>query len=146
MASFYVALTELKTVLADGLQDFCSQRWSKLPTVTVSYRKRAEITLDEFPLVLITRPGVENMDDVMGIHQADHTVLLYAGFCENDREAATRAVIELEEEIGAIIRGNRQLGGLLVDMEITASNSDEGNFHPVYFQVLEIKAKFRSPT
>lgn len=144
MASFYAALQELKAVLEAGLQTFCSQRWSKLPTVTISYKKRAEITLDEFPLLLITRPHKENQDGVTGFYQSEQTVLVYAGFCEHDREKAAQAVIELEEEIETIIRGNLSLNNTVLDIELTSTANDEGNFHPVYFIAVELKAKFRT--
>lgn len=144
MASFYTALTALKTILTDGLQNFCSQKWGKLPTVTISYKKRAEITLDEFPLVLITRPQVDNQDGATGFYQTNHTILLYVGFCEHDREKAAAAVIEFEETIESLIRTDPTLNVSVMDTDIVNSANDQGNFHPVYFFVVELKARHRT--
>jgi len=144
MASFYTALQELKSLIEAGLLDFCSSRWGKLPTLTISYKKRTEIALDAFPIGFITRPQVENQDDVTGFNQSGQTVLLYFGILEEDREKAAQAVIELEEEIETIIRANRTLNDKVQSIEINNSANDEGNFHPVYFISVEMNATHRT--
>jgi len=144
MASFHTALQELKTILTDGLQTYCGTNFSKLPTVSISYKRRAEVTIDTLPVVFITRPSVDNKDDQVGCTQSDQTVLMYVGFCEHDREVAAEKVIKFEEEIETVIRSDRSLNGSVLDIEIINSVNDEGNFHPVYFFVVELRAKFRT--
>lgn len=140
MSSFFTALQELKALLTDGLQTFCSERWGKLPKVTISYKKRAEIALDEFPRVFITRPTKEDDSEFVDVSQGNHSVLLYVGFCEHDAEKAAEYVIKLEEEIEALVTDNFELNGTVEEIVFVNSVSDEGNFHPVYFQVIELRA------
>lgn len=144
MAPFFTSLQALRALLDTGLQNFCSARWSKLPSIKIAFKKRQEVNLADLPCGFITRPQVDVQDDDIGTAQGKHTVLFYFGLIEDDREKAAQYVIEATEEIRSIVRGNRTLDGAVVSLDLNNLANDEGHFHPVYFISAEMSITHRS--
>lgn len=140
MASFTDSLTQLKTILTDGLYNFCSEKFGKPMNVTITYRNKQEIVPADLPLAFITRPSTVPVGGLVGQLKKDHTVLLYVGFYCADKEKAATATIEIEELIERTLQANFNLNGTVESITVINSANDEGKFHPNYFQVIELKA------
>jgi|SRR6185369_12681077 len=140
MASFTYSLKELKTILADGLYNFCSENFGKVMNVAITYRNKQEILPSDLPLTFITRPSTVPAGGLVGQLKKDHTVLLYVGFYCEDKEKAAAATVEIEELIERILRANFSLNNTVESVTVVNSANDEGKFHPTYFQVIELKA------
>lgn len=137
--SFVDTLNNIKTTLENdaNLQAFCQEKWGKALTVKKVFKQRTEIHLNEFPLVLITRPTRRAQEGLTRRKDNDHTVRLYAGFNQKDREKAQEETIGFEEAIDNAVIADRTRGGTAADTAFVSSQNDEGLFHPVYFQVIE---------
>lgn len=141
MGSFTTVIDNLATVLTDNsaLQDFCQKKWGKPLTVAKVFRQRTEIGLSALPIILITRPAVEKPYETIGAKEGRHTVRLYFGFHQADKNNALQEEIEYEEKIEDAILADSTLTGTAVYVKPKNSANDEGEFHPVYFTVMDIE-------
>jgi hypothetical protein len=137
--SFVDTLNNLKTTLESNanLQAFCQEKWGKALTVKKVFKQRSEVLIGELPIVLITRPERRSEEGLVRRKDNTHTVRLYAGFHQPDREKALDETIGLEEAIDNAVMADNLLGGTAAGTSFTSSQNDEGLFHPVYFQVID---------
>jgi hypothetical protein len=134
--SFNDTLNKLKTALQSNsaLSAFCTAKWSKALTVERMYKHRVEISLDELPIILITRPHKKS-----GSTEEDHTVRLYFGFQQEDRTLAQSEAIEFEELIENAVIADRELDKTALLVEPKDTITDEGYLHPTYFGVKDLE-------
>lgn len=141
MGSFVDVINNLvNTLQSDSTLDtFCREEWGKSLTIKKVFKKREEVGLTEFPLVMITRPQVSVEQENNIAYERKNTIRLYVGFHQPNREAALDEIIELEEMIEKALVQDMSVGGT-VDMIIPGSSvNDEGYFHPVYFIAKEFE-------
>ena len=144
MASFTTVIANIVTTLQTdaNLASFCSSKWGKALTVKKVFRKRAEINLSELPIILITRPYLDK-EFLVGVKNADNIVRLYCGFHQTDREKALDETIEFEEKIDDALMVDHTRNGTAIDTNPQPSVNDEGENHPAYFMVMDVKIKHR---
>lgn len=144
MGSFTAVIDNLATTLTNSaaLQAFCQAKWGKSVTVGKAFRQRTEIGLSDLPIILITRPAVTKLFRI-GARDGIHTVRLYAGIHQPDKLKALAEFIELEEKIDdALLAPDSNILGA-ISLSPIASQNDEGEFHPVYFTVMEVEISHR---
>lgn len=144
MSSFTTVIDNLATTLTNNsaLAAFCSAEWGKTLTVIKAYRQRQEISLSDLPLILITRPAVIKQFRI-GARDGTHTVRLYAGFYQPDKTRALNEFIGFEEKIDdALLAADPNTIGAITISPL-ASQNDEGEFHPVYFTVMDAEITHR---
>lgn len=136
---FVPTLDNLVETLQDDaeLQAYCLAKWGKAATVKRAYKRRIEIKISELPLIIVTRPRRVAREGLARRKDYTHTIRLYAGFHQTDREKANDELIEFEELIDDVLLKDRSRGGTASDTELTASENDEGENHPTYFSVLD---------
>jgi hypothetical protein len=123
------------------LRTFCTTNFNKELTVKKVFKHRTEIQLNEFPLVLITRP--QRQYEFAGeVARKKNIVYLYAGFRQEDREKALENSIEFEDLLEEAVN-TRATGDVPMAVSATDSANDEGMFHPVYFLVKHVVIKDR---
>lgn len=144
MSSFDDAMLKIKSVLETdaALSSFCASTWGKEITVKRVFRRRTEIGLEQLPVILMTHPEVVKSYRV-GARDGVHTIRLYCGFREEDREKAQAHFIRLEELIDDALLAPEPdtLGVFYVDP--SDSVNDEGALHPVYFMLMDMKVQHR---
>jgi len=143
--SFVPTLADIKTTLENDaeLQAYAQTKWGKPVKVRKVFRKRNEIGLDELPVILITRPS-RNAEEALTRRKDNlHTVSIYAGFRQENRELAPDQLLEFEELIESALMVDPSRGGTAADTAFQESVNDEGLFHPVYFQALGFQIKKR---
>lgn len=124
-----------------GLSNFCMSNFNKALTVRKVFKQRTEFQLDEFPIVMITRP--QRQYEFAGqVSRKKEVVYLYAGFRSEDREKALELSIEFEDLLEEAVN-TRAEGDVPMDVSATDSANDEGMFHPVYFMVKHVVIKDR---
>ena len=144
MGSFTDVIDNIKTVLeADtALQAFCQAKWGRALNTVSAYRKRMEIGMDELPLILVTRPQTRNKNRHL-IKDADHTVLLYCGFNQPDRDLVLAEQIRFIELIEDALLADVTRGGTAINTLIEDSVNDEGKFPPACFSVIALEIYYR---
>lgn len=125
------------------LRNFCIANFGKAAVVRQVFRHKAEIGLEEYPLILITRPR-KNTTFAGSVPHQSHTVHLYCGFRYDgeDREKPMEWTIDLEELVEAAAL-TRAAGDVPMAIESGDSDNDEGMFHPIYFMVKRMEIKDR---
>jgi hypothetical protein len=137
--SFTAVIDNLVATLQNdtALTAYCNSEWGKGLTVKPVYKHRTEINLTDLPIVLITRPTLKKIFLVGGPRNEVHTMRLYCGFHQPDRAKALAEFIEYEEKIDGALIADRNRGGHAIETDPLTSINDEGEFHPVYFMVME---------
>ncbi len=108
------------------------------------FKQRVEVSISELPIVLITRPQRSTEEGLARRKDNEHTVRLYAGFHNTDRETALDNLLYYEEYIDAAVTADPERGGTAASTEFVTSQNDEGLFHPVYFTVIELRIQKRA--
>lgn len=144
MSSFTAIISNIVTTLQNDadIASFCTTKWGKALTVMKVYKRRIEISAEDLPIVLITRPQADKKS-LIGARDVDNTVRLYAGFQQDDREKALDEIIEFEEKIDDALLVDHTRGGNAINTDSKASVNDEGEFHPVYFIAMDVLVKHR---
>lgn len=147
MPSAVDSINNLETTLelnAD-IAAFCESKWKKSLTIKKVLRKRTEITLDEFPIILITRPSVGKKSPCLGtkLRRTEQVVRLYCGFIQDDQEKSLDEIIGFEEIIDDVLLLDPRRGGTANSTKLGESQNDEGMFHPVYFFVMDVVIEFQ---
>lgn len=124
-----------------GLINFCASNFNKALTVGKVFKQRTEVQIDEFPLVMITRPQ-RQYEFGGAVSHKKNIVYLYAGFRTEDKGKALDLSIEFEDLLEEAV-GTRAAGDVPMDVSATDSANDEGMFHPVYFLVKHVVIKDR---
>jgi len=142
MGSFNDALDAIKTTLEGdtALQSFCTSNFSAPLIVKRVFKRRTEISA--FPVILITRPEVKKMS-LIGARDGIHTVRLYCGFHQPDKEKAQDNIIEFEELIDDALLAPEPAALYAMNIKPTASVNDEGMYHPHYFIVMDVEVHHR---
>ncbi|GAB63103.1 MAG: hypothetical protein DWB56_06725 [Candidatus Jettenia sp.] len=145
MASFTSLIDHIATTLQNNapLTSFCDAKWGKALSVLKAFKQRIEINLNDLPVILITRPSLEKNFLVNITRDGAHTVRLYAGFHQTDWAKALNEMVEFEEKIDDALLTDYTRGGLAINTIPKSSVNDEGEFHPVYFIVMEVEIKHR---
>jgi hypothetical protein len=110
--------------------------WGKTLTVKKGYKQRAEIGLEELPIIRVTTPE-EDPDTSAGHRTTLHKVRLYCLFLQNDCEQAVDDLVIFREKILDAMLKNRRRGGTAQTTIPGKSANDEGTFHPSYCIVME---------
>lgn len=144
MSSFTAVINNIVTTLQNdsALTAFCTAKWGKALKVMKVYKRRVEISAEDLPVILITRPQVEK-EFLVGARDADNMVRLYAGFQQDDREKALDEIIEFEETLDDALLVDHTRGGNAINTDPKASVNDEGEYHPVYFLAMDVAIKHR---
>ena len=143
MPSFVSIYNNIITTLQNdsGLTAFCNAKWGKSQKVIKAFKRRIEISKSDLPVILVTRPSVEK-EFRIDSREYKHTVRLYFGFNQEDREVANEEGIEYEEYIEQALLADRNRGdttAFCIDTDISRAANDEGEYHPVYFGVAEVE-------
>jgi len=138
-SSFKAVMENLRIVLENAaqLQAYAQSKWSKNIEVLTIFKPRTEISLDDLPVILITRPIVEVEQENNIAYERKNTVKLYIGFKEEDRLLAQAEIIEIEELIEKALVQDPTLAGMVDHISPGNSVNDEGYNHPSYFIVKE---------
>jgi len=141
---FADVLKQLQQQLANdsGLQSFAQTAWGKAVTVSLVFRDRTEVRMPDLPLIMITRPQVRRTE-LSSVRDGHHTVRLYCGFHQQNKETACTNMIGFEEAIDNAIDADDTLGGTAIQAVPGDSVNDEGMFHPVYFVVKDLNIHHR---
>lgn len=144
MSSFVTVYNNIITTLQNdsALAAFCDAKWGKMLTVLKVFKKRVEVNLADLPVILVTRPNIDK-EFLINARDADNIVRLYAGFHQTDREKAMEEMIEFEEKIDDALMVDHTRGGNAKSTNPKTSANDEGEFHPVYFMVMDVAIKHR---
>lgn len=143
--SFVNNINALKVRLENhaGLNTFCQNTFGKGLNVQKVFKHRTEVQLDDFPIVMITRPR-KDITFAGEVSRKEQSVYLYAGFHQDDKEKALENSIEFEEYLEQAVLNKTQIqGDIPMAVSINDSANDEGMFHPVYFLVMHLKVKTR---
>jgi len=128
----------------EDLTAFCRQKWGKPLSVKKIFKRRTEINLHDLPIILITRPSIQKTYPIISAPKAsEHTVRLYYGFHQNDKRIALEESIGYEEEIDDCLSAHYSLGLPDTVLKTVSSINDEGEFHPVYFGVMDVEVTHR---
>lgn len=128
---------ELLLQIADNLrvnQDlmlFCTAIGGREPTVKVSWRNRAEIGMEELPLIMLTSPVTKRSREFGSMDQ-ERTVRVIAGFYQPDPELGALQLMEFEELLAAALEDQSFAGFGNIKDPLTSIN-DEGSYQPTYF-------------
>lgn len=144
MSSGITIMNNIVTTLQNdsALAAFCTTKWGKALKVMKVYKRRIEISAEDLPIILITRPQVEK-EFLVGARDVDNIIRLYAGFQQDDREKALDEIIEFEETIDDALLVDHTRGGNAINTAPKASVNDEGEYHPVYFIAMDVAIKQR---
>lgn len=144
MSSFTTVINNIVTTLQNdaALTLFCKTKWSRTLSIKKSYKKREEISIQDLPKILITRPNLEK-SFLIGARDGTHTVRLYVGFFQNDKRRALEELIELEEKIDDALTTPEPAALGAISINPKASVNDEGEWHPAYFMVMDIEILHR---
>jgi hypothetical protein len=142
MGSFNDVLDSIKTTLEGdtALQTFCASNFSAALTVKRVFKRRTGISA--FPVILITRPEVKKMF-LVGARDGTHTMRLYCGFQQPDREKAQDNIVEFEELIDDALLNPEPAALSAMNIKPTVSVNDEGMYHPYYFIVMDVEVHHR---
>lgn len=146
MTTTFLDVMDRAKALLEGnadLQSFCLAKWNKALTAAIQFRSRREIAFSELPLVLITRPQVNDRQRVRAGREGRHTMRIYAGFTQTDAAAGARELIEFEEKIEDALTENNPFRDLCLEAEAGESVNDEGAQPPAHFLVMHIQVLFR---
>ncbi len=125
------------------LQDYCALHFRKQLKVVNVFKTKKQITLDELPIVMITRPRVSR-EPFGNASKKEHSVYLYLGFQQTDIEKALDNSIEIEDLLEAAISSKTSIqGDAGMYVSPADSSNDEGMFHPTYFMLMEVIIKDR---
>lgn len=125
------------------LRRFCQVKLGKTLTVMKVFKDKTEIDIDELPVVMLTRAGI-NRTFKGNISSKDHSVFLYAGFYAEDRLKAPEISIEFEELLeNAVMTKTTHVNDKPMAIMPADSTNDEGKFHPVFFFVMEVMVRDR---
>jgi len=145
MGSFKTVLNNIVSELQNNatLKAFCASRWNKPLTVKAVFRKRTEVSLQEFPIILVTRPSVVKNFLTNTNRNTLNTLRLYLLFHQPDPLKGAEELIEAEEILddALTIPDPETLGAMSI--KPGASINDEGANHPEYGLVLEVEVKHR---
>lgn len=143
--SFITAIDNLASTLQNdaALTSFCKTKWGRSLTVKKIFKKRAELSIQNLPKILITRPTVEKSYLINTARESKNTVRLYCIFYQSDPRRALNELIEFEEKIDDAITTPEPgtLGAISINSK--ASVNDEGEWHPVYAIVMDVEIKHR---
>lgn len=144
MSSGITIMNNIVTTLQSdsAVAAFCTAKWGKALKVLKVYKRRIEISAEDLPIILITRPQVEK-EFLVGARDVDNIIRLYAGFQQDDREKALDEIIEFEETIDDALLVDHTRGGNAINTAPKASVNDEGEYHPVYFIAMDVAIKQR---
>jgi hypothetical protein len=142
--SFNDTLDDLKTKLEEnaGILSFCNTQFGKNITVKRVFKHRTEVSLDELPIIMITRPDITPGGWRPSERDYVHIARLYCGFHMDDREKAQEILVEFEELIETAILQYKNPNSLpegIDDIDPHGAINDEGYFHPVYFFVKDVE-------
>lgn len=146
MASFLATIDGLVNALKTdaALSAFCSTNFAgRSLIISKTFKKRVEISSNDLPTIILTRPSVTKTFLNNNVLHSLHTVLLYAGFWKKDYRATFDLVTQFEEAIeDALWRVAPESIGA---MSIVPKNSvnDEGMFAPIYFLTMEVEIQHR---
>ena len=142
MGSFNDALDAIKTTLEGNaaLQSFCTSNFNAALTVKRVFKRRTEISA--FPVILMTRPEVKKMF-LVGARDGTHTVRLYCGFHQPDKEKAQDNIVDFEELIDDALLAQEPETLSAMNIKPTISVNDEGMYHPHYFIVMDVEVHHR---
>ncbi|MEE8574205.1 MAG: hypothetical protein V3T30_02230 [Thermodesulfobacteriota bacterium] len=128
----------------DELKIFCDERFRSSLKVSKKYTDVEQINTGEYPIIMITRPDVDNSGFSASSVKVDiiHTVRLTCGFKRMDSRTRPERylddMIQWDELLDHVILTTPNPGGLQI--KIARSMNDEGRFKPpYYFLVKEIK-------
>lgn len=140
MASFTAVITNIVTTLQNdaALTSFCMEKWGKALTIQREFKRRAELNLENLPIIFITRPSVERVFLMGEARELRHTVRLYCGFHQSDKTMAIDESVEFEERIVEALLLDITRGGNAIDTDPQTSINDEGEYHPIYFMILDL--------
>ena len=142
MPTFNDALDNLVTILRDypPLVEFGQDKWGKEFTVKRRFQKKTELGTSEMPVILIIRPEVVK-DFQLQARDGTHTVLLFVGFLQDDRELAQAELVELEEILDDAVLANYTLGDTVLSaMPGPSTNESE---HPKYWLIMQVDVLHR---
>ncbi len=140
MPSFNVAIAAFITSLQTnaGLIAFVTANWpGKTLTVKQVFKPRTEVHPAELPLIMITRPELNpsyNENTVEG----GHTLMLYYGFQQDDRQLGAQLAITFEEALRDALLADPGNTGTTENVTPGKAVNDEGRNHPHYFGVMTV--------
>ena len=139
--SFVDVISIFKSKLENNanLQSFCQTKWGKVPAVKIVFKHRREISFQDMPLILVTRPQVGDRRIVRGGQEARHRLRLYCGFYQDDPEKALTEQIGFEEAVDDAVTLNNPFSGIALEAAVKDSVNDEGSYHPSYFTVMDVE-------
>lgn len=141
--SFIDNINALKVRLENNaaLNAYAVNNYGKVFKVMKVYKNRVEIQLSDLPIIMITRPSVRRTPGNLSSRK-DHSVSLYAGFRQEDRETSLEQFIELDELLeAAVIAKTALFGDVPMSVEVNDSLNDEGMYHPSYFLAMNLTVK-----
>jgi hypothetical protein len=125
------------------IQAYCAENFSKPMQASKEFRNRVELQLNDLPLTLITRPSV-NREPTGNVRVKNHSVLLYIGFHETDKNKALEHIVALEELYETAVAAYTSLtGDKPMAIAVGDTINDEGAYHPSYFMVMQLTIKDR---
>jgi len=133
------------------LQDYAQEHFDRVFTVTRKFKPRDQLQPADLPLIMVTRPKVAKTYKT-GARDGSHTISLYVGFFQPDEEnedALEKAqihTVRIEELIDDFFMANYNLGSTVQEAMPTTSENDEGFFHPVYFNRMDVIVNHRRST
>jgi hypothetical protein len=140
-SSFKYVVDHIKNLLETdtALASYCSTTFGKSLTVRKNVRKRMELNLSDFPLIMMSRPRIRSkQENNIPAYERQHSVFLYCGFHQPNLELGFDQLIEFEEMIDqAVLTPDRTFGNLIDHIDPGESANDEGIFHPICFIVKE---------
>jgi len=139
--SFTDALEKIKEVLPvdPDVSAFCQEKYGRPLTVELVLRSVKQISPDECPIIMITRPTWEPKNEPGMTAKILHDVLLYGMIYQMDKGKAVLEIIQFEELIDEALQRNANLGGLVADIIPAGTGTDEGVFNPKYAFVKAVK-------
>ena len=141
MPGFNDIIDDLVTALRSNtaLNNFCKEKWGRIPIVKKMFKFRTEIQISDLPLIFVTRPDKKSQDVAIGgDREHENTVRLYCGFHQLNRDVGQEEMIEFEELTDDAVLLDRKRNNLAFDTNVTTTVTDEGYFHPVYFVVKDV--------
>jgi len=145
MSSFTTVIDNIVTTLQNDapLDAFCKSKWGKPISVKKIFKKRAELSIQNLPKILITRPLTEKSFLINTSRESKNTVRLYCIFYQTDKRKALNELIEFEEKIddAILMQSSETLGAISINPK--GSENDEGEWHPVYAIVMDVEIQHR---
>jgi hypothetical protein len=115
------------------LGTFCITKYGKALSVKKMYKATTDVLSAELPLIMLTSPTQANEYVAARLLHRTHTVRLYCGLEQSDREKAQDELVDFEEYVEQAVLNDVNLNGPGVDIKFGSSTNDEGTAHPVYF-------------